>query len=243
LAFFVYHHRIGQLKRRAAEQEEFARHLLNSQEVERGRIAAELHDGLSQSLVVIKNRAMLSLTKPDDHEHALEQLKEIADASTFAIDEVKDVIYDLRPIQLDRLGLTGAIEEIAEKIAGAHGLTLSKKIEDIDKIFPKDFENSIYRIVQESLNNIIKHAEATVFEVRVVRKESQVAITVKDNGKGFAAETAANNNLRQKSGFGLVGMVERAKLFGGQAMIESTEDAGTEVFVILPIPSNGSGSA
>jgi signal transduction histidine kinase/ligand-binding sensor domain-containing protein len=243
LAFFVYHHRVGQLKRSATEQEEFARQLLNSQEVERGRIAAELHDGLSQSLVIIKNRAMLSLTKPDDHEHALEQLKEIADASTFAIDEVKDVIYDLRPIQLDRLGLTGAIEEIAEKIAGAHGLTLSKKIEDIDKIFPKDFENSIYRIVQESLNNIIKHAEATVFEVRVVRKESQVAITVKDNGKGFAAETAANNNLRQKSGFGLVGMVERAKLFGGQAMIESTEDAGTEVFVILPIPSNGSGSA
>ena len=91
------------------QQEMFARQLIASQERERGRIAAELHDGLSQSLVIIKNRAMLSLIQPDDHDRAIEQLREIADASTHAIDEVKDIVYDLHPIQLDRLGLTRAL--------------------------------------------------------------------------------------------------------------------------------------
>jgi signal transduction histidine kinase len=108
---------------------------------------------------------------------------------------------------------------------------------------PKDFENSLYRIVQESLNNIIKHAEATGFEVCIDRTERQILLTVKDNGKGFAVDSAANNNPGQKSGFGLIGMVERAKLFGGQATIESTENAGTKVSVILPIPFYKSGSA
>jgi signal transduction histidine kinase len=117
---------------------------------------------------------------------------------------------------------------------------LNKKIDDVDKILPKDYENSLYRIVQESLNNIIKHADATGFEVCMDRTERQIVLTVKDNGKGFAVDSAANSNPRQKSGFGLIGMVERAKLFGGQAVIESTENAGTKVLVILPIPSHES---
>jgi signal transduction histidine kinase len=118
-------------------------------------IAAELHDGLSQSLVIIKNRALLSLSKPQDQNHSLDQLREISEASTEALDEVKEIIYDLRPIQLDRLGLTGAIEDIAE----INHLKLSKTVAEIDDIFSKQTENSVYRIVQESLNNVVKHSK------------------------------------------------------------------------------------
>lgn len=237
LVFLIYRYRIGQFKKKAALQADFSRQLLDSQELERGRIAAELHDGLSQSLVIIKNRAMLSLTKSGDHEHALEQLQEIAEASTFAIDEVKDIIYDLRPIQLDRLGLTGAIEDMTEKVAETNELKVVVNVDDVDNIFPKEFENSIYRIVQESLNNIVKHAAATKVELSISKNSTQVELVIKDNGTGFIiGETT--KETKQKGGFGLIGIVERAKLLGGVAAIESIKDVGTTVSVILTVTPN-----
>lgn len=229
-----FRYRVRQLQARAAAQEAFARQLIASQENERGRIAAELHDGLSQSLVIIKNRAMLSLIEPDDHDRALEQLREIADASTHAIDEVKEIIYDLRPIQLDRLGLTRSIEDVLDNVAGAYGLELSKQLDDVDGVFTKEFENSLYRIVQESLNNIIKHAAATHIEMQLRKHAQQVELLIRDNGKGFAPGTDQQNPAR-KGGFGLLGMVERAKLLGGQTRIESTPGGGTTVLVIVPL--------
>jgi ligand-binding sensor domain-containing protein len=132
----VFYLRIRQLQLREKQREEFARQLIASQESERGRIAAEMHDGLGQSLAIIKNRAMLSLSKPDDQDHAHEQLREIAEASSEAIDEVHEIIYDLRPIQLDRLGLTGALEDIAERVTRANELRLSMKVDNIDERFP-----------------------------------------------------------------------------------------------------------
>src|SRR5205085_667494 len=109
-AFLVHRQRISRLQRAHAAQEEFSRRLIESQESERKRIAAELHDSLNQSLVIIKNRAVLSLTTPDNQERTTEQLNEIADAATQAIDEVREIAYNLRPYHLDRLGLTKAIE-------------------------------------------------------------------------------------------------------------------------------------
>ncbi len=236
LASLVTRYRMGQLKKRGAQQEDFSRQLINSQEIERGRIAAELHDGLSQSLVIIKNRAMLSLTTPEDHARAIDQLREIAEASTFAIDEVKDIIYDLRPIHLDRLGLTGAIVDMLEKVADANDLRLISAIDNVDDVFPKEFENSIYRIVQESIHNIIKHAQAKEFQVRIGKGEMLVELLIKDDGKGFDAGDT-NSGTNGKGGFGLTGIVERTKLLGGQATIRSSRGAGTTVSAIVPVPS------
>jgi signal transduction histidine kinase/ligand-binding sensor domain-containing protein len=230
LVFFL---RIRQLNLKALQKEEFTRQLIDSQELERGRIAAEMHDGLSQSLAIIKNRAMLSLSKLHDQNYTSEQLREIAEASTEAIDEVKEIIYDLRPIQLDRLGLTGAIEDIAEKIAEINDLKLSKTVADIDNIFSKQSENSVYRIVQESLNNIVKHSKATTIELIIKKMETKIEIVIKDDGAGFEPDSVKGN--RRKIGFGLIGMSERAKLLGGQTSIESAKDAGTTVSITLPI--------
>jgi len=235
IAGLAYYLRVRQLKIRSAQQEEFARQLISSQEHERERIAGEMHDGLGQSLAIIKNRAMISLSKPDDQHHSIEQLREIAEASTGAIDEVHDIIYDLRPIHLDRLGLTGAIEEIAERIAEINDLKLSKDIDDIDNIFPKQSENSVYRIVQETLNNVVKHSKATSVELIVKRSATEVRITVKDNGQGF--ESGQYKGSHSKGGFGLLGMGERARLLGGQTIIESAKDAGTTVSIVLPASS------
>jgi signal transduction histidine kinase/ligand-binding sensor domain-containing protein len=236
MVLLIYYLRVRNLKMKAAQQEEFARQLIHSQELERGRIAAELHDGLSQSLSIIKNRAMLSLARHDDQNHALEQLREISDASSEAIDEVKEIIYDLRPIQLDRLGLTGAIEDMAEKIADINSLKLVKNIADINDVLSKQSENSIYRIVQESLNNVVKHSNASTVEVTITKNRTDIKIIIKDDGEGFELERVKAN--RQKIGFGLIGMSERAKLLGGQTMIESAKGAGTRVSVTLPSPSS-----
>ncbi len=227
-----YYLRVRRLKIRAERQEEFTRQLIASQETERGRIAAEMHDGLGQSLAIIKNRAMISLSKPQDESHMIEQLREIAEASTEAIGEVQSIIYDLRPIQLDRLGLTGSIEDMAERIAKMTDLTLDVSIDDIDSVFTKQAENSVYRIVQEGLNNVVKHAKALAVELIVTRATSAVTITLKDDGCGFDA--ARVNSKAKARGFGLNGMNERARLLGGRAVVESWEGAGTKVTVTLP---------
>lgn len=235
---FVFIMRVRQLHLKAEQQQQFARQLIASQESERGRIAAEMHDGLGQSLAIIKNRAMLSLSKPDDHDHTREQLHEIAEASSEAINEVHDIIYDLRPIQLDRLGLTGALEEIAERVAMVGQLELSMDLDNIDDAFSTQSENSLYRIVQECLNNVVKHAEATAFGISVKKERSKVRITIKDNGKGF--RTNRMSEVRDQLGFGILGMSERAKLLGGQTIVESMVGSGTTVSITVPmnLPEN-----
>jgi signal transduction histidine kinase/ligand-binding sensor domain-containing protein len=228
LALLGYRQRVAQLRRRVAQQESFAQQLIASKESERKRIAAELHDGLGQSLVIIKRRALLCLDAPDDHERALEQAQEIAEASTHALDEVKEIIFDLRPQQLDRLGLTGAITDLLAKAAAVHKLELVKELDDIDGLFAKEDENSFYRIVQESLNNVVRHAAATRVAVTLSRQPDGVKLVIRDNGRGFVAST-------EQSSFGLRAIRERARLLGGQAIIESTAGQGTTVWLSLPL--------
>lgn len=231
LALLGYRQRVAQLRRRVAQQESFARQLIASQESERKRIAAELHDGLGQSLVIIKRRAQLCLDAPDDHERALEQAQEIVEASTHALDEVKEIIFDLRPQQLDRLGLTGAIADLLAKAAATHKLELVKELDDIDGLFAKEDENSFYRIVQESLNNVVRHAAATRVAATLRRQPDAVKWVIRDNGRGFVVGAQHDAG----GSFGLRGIRERARLLGGQARIESTPGEGTTVWLSLPL--------
>lgn len=230
LIWFSYRQRVTQLRRRVSQQETFARQLIASQESERKRIAAELHDGLGQSLVIIKRRAQICLDAPADLERAMEQAQEIAEASTHALDEVKEIIFDLRPQQLDRLGLTGAITDLLAKAAAVHKLELVKELDDIDGLFAKEDENSFYRIVQESLNNVVRHAAATRVAATLSRQPGGVKWVIRDNGRGFVVSAE-----RYEGGsFGLRGMRERARMLGGQVIIESAPGEGTTVWLNLP---------
>jgi len=237
--WFAYRLRVAQLSQRQARQEDFSRQLIASQEGERKRIAAELHDGLSQSLVIIKNRALLSLSAPEDHERAFEQLREIAEAVTQVIDEVEEIIYDLCPIQLDRLGLTGAIEDLLANVADSHALEITKDLDDIAGLLSKEAETNLYRIVQESVNNVVKHAEAGRVEVKMKRSPGLIELTIKDDGKGFVPGEA-QNGLR-RGGFGLNGIVERTRLLGGAPLIESAPGRGTVISVKLPLKEKRDG--
>ena len=227
-AFWLFRRRVAQINLKHAAELAFSRRLIDAQEQERKRIAAELHDGLGQNLVVIKNRAMLGLRKGDDKERVAKELDSISESASQAIEEVREITNNLRPQLLDRLGLTRSINAMLKKVSGV--IEVESEIDSIDNIFSEAQEISVYRIVQESLNNVIKHSSAS--EARVVIKafENTVLIRIEDDGAGFDFE-----NLRSKSGFGLVGLKERTELLNGEFSIESKIGEGTKVKVKIPV--------
>jgi signal transduction histidine kinase/ligand-binding sensor domain-containing protein len=235
LVVFVNRLRIRQLTRARIVQEEFSRRLLSSQEQERKRIAAELHDSLGQNLLVIKNRAMMGLVPQDLPGSSREQLDEISTLSSQAIEEVREIAYNLRPYQIDRLGLSRAVEAMIKKVAVASGIRFTTEIEQLKGVLAKDAEISVYRVVQECVNNIVKHSEATEANVEMKRDGLNfLHIIVKDNGKGFAVEQTLSPESG-KHGFGLVGMPERVRLLGGMYDIQSSPGKGTIISVTLTI--------
>jgi signal transduction histidine kinase/ligand-binding sensor domain-containing protein len=234
--------RLSQLEQKQALQKAFSQQMIASQENERKRIAADLHDSLGQRLVVINNLALLSLRQKDKGAPAEGQsstMREITAETTLAIQETREISYNLRPFQLDRLGLTRAVEGIVRTVASASGVRIASQLDNIDDTFPEDQRINFYRIVQESLNNMMKHADATDAEVRIVRKEAQLTLTVRDNGKGF---NAANRPARVgKGGFGMTGMAERANLLGGRLRVWSAPGRGTVMTVEIPLGEQGRG--
>lgn len=239
LAFFAYRWRVSKLERARAAQAAFSEKLIESQEGERKRIAAELHDGLGQNLLVIKNRAMLSLSTPENKERAIEQLDEISSIASQTIEEVREIAHNLRPFQLDRLGLTKALQSIVRKVKDSSDIEFTAEIESIDGLFSKEGEINLYRIVQESLNNIVKHSGATAAHLSVTRDARGVVIRVQDNGKGFD-RAAHSARMGGANGFGLTGIAERARILGGKETIRSAPHEGTTIILEIALP-NGSG--
>ncbi len=229
-----YKYRIRQLERRQAAREAYTKQLIDSQESERKRIAAELHDGLGQDLLVIKNSALLALTTTGKESQAYEQFNEISAMTSRALEDVRQITYNLRPYHLDQLGLREAIEFMLEKAAHASEIQFFAEIDDVEGLFSKEAEMNLYRIVQESVNNIVKHSEASEAKVRLKREGRQVQLTVEDNGRGFQANAASASELRRR-GFGLIGIAERARMLGGKEFIQSAPGQGTIVIVTLTL--------
>ncbi len=183
-AFWSY--RIRQLQATQAAQQAFSQQLIASQESERRRMAGELHDSLGQRLIIIKNHALLLLrseSEAQDVEERRAALTEVRDEVSLAIEETRSISYNLRPFQLDRLGLSTAIEALVDSVSRATDIRFSTKIDDIDDCFPEDLRINFYRIVQETLNNIIKHSEARFAEIHIERTSRAVILTIHDDGK------------------------------------------------------------
>ncbi len=230
LAWLAYRTRIAQLHRRQAAQEEFARQLIASQEGERKRIAAELHDGLGQNLLVIKNRAALAKLTSQDLPTAFQQLDQIADSALQAIQEARQIAYNLRPHHLDSIGLTRSLEEMLRRVEETSGLGIACEIASLEGALPKAMEINFYRIVQEAVSNIVKHAQATRAGVEIERLPERLLLTVRDNGCGFDVQAASG-----RDGFGLTGIAERARILGGNYRVESEPGKGTTIVVELPL--------
>jgi signal transduction histidine kinase len=232
----IFRKRVARLRQAHAAQEAFSRQLLDSQEQERQRIAAELHDSLGQSLLIIKNRSFLALDSFDDPETARAQVEEISDASAHAIEEVREIAYNLRPYKMERFGLTKTLQAMCQQAERTSGIRFSVELKNIDSLFPNEAELNLYRVVQESVNNILKHSRATEARLTIERDESEVRMKIEDNGQGFNATPQASANEPRRGGFGLIGMAERVRLLGGQYMLDSAPGQGTTIAVKLMIP-------
>jgi ligand-binding sensor domain-containing protein/signal transduction histidine kinase len=231
-AYAFYRFQLTRLRKAHATQRAFSQQLIELQEGERKRIAAGLHDSLGQNLLIIKNRALLGLQTPGENGAAHIQLEEISNVSSQALDEVREIAYDLHPYQMDRLGLTKALKAMLRKVAAASDIELSMDIDNIDGLLPTDSEINIYRIVQESINNILKHSHARTAQVAIKREPNSVQISVIDDGRGFSPNAAPP----ARTGFGLLGISERARMLGGKYSIQSTPGAGAKVIVKLELP-------
>lgn len=233
--WLAWRYRLRQFERTQAAQQAFSRQLIASQENERKRIAAELHDSLGQRLVIVKNLALLVLQNRNGAnglsapQH--KQVEEISAEVSGAAREVKEIAYNLRPLHLDRLGLTAAVRSLIETVAATSSITFSAEIDDVDHLFPRDAEINFYRIVQESLNNIVKHSRAERCLVQTERNGRRLTLTIRDDGAGFTLDSMHAD--RPRDGFGLIGISERAQLLGGKAVIQSAPGQGTTVTIEL----------
>ncbi|MEP7341618.1 MAG: two-component regulator propeller domain-containing protein [Acidobacteriota bacterium] len=239
IVFLGYRQRVASLQRAHAAQEQFSRQLLDSQEQERQRIAAELHDSLGQSLLIIKNRSFLALDSFDDLEGAREQVEEISAASAHAIEEVREIAYNLRPYKMERFGLTKTLQAMCQQAERTSGIRFLTELQNIDGLFSKEAELNLYRVVQESVNNILKHSQATEAKLTIEPGEREVQMKIEDNGQGFKfapANLQAGIGEARRGGFGLIGMAERVRLLGGAYALDSAPGQGTTITVKLTIP-------
>lgn len=224
----VFKLREQELKRRQLIQQEFSRKLLESQELERKRIASEMHDSLGQYLLAIKNWALFGLNSVKEENPAREFLTEVSETSSLAIEEVREIAHNLRPYQLERLGLTNTLEYMLKNIKNSSAIDFINVIENIDGVLSKDDEIIFYRIVQECLNNVIKHSNAEKAWLNISSDENFVEFSCRDDGRGFNFETAKNS---AESGLGLNGIIERVKILKGSFEINSEIGKGTIISV------------
>lgn len=221
------------IRRSRAAQEEFSRRLIESQEHERRRIAGELHDGLGQELLVVKNRALLALQAEGLRPPVREQLQHITDVATQSLESVRSLAHNLTPRQLDHLGLTAALRSMVAVTAESAGITLQVSVDDVDGLLPVDRQIDLYRVVQEGLSNVVHHAAASSATVHIRRAGNELRVTIVDDGRGF--QVRRDDRGRLGGGFGLTGIAERVRMLEGRIEVSSAPGRGTALEVAIPV--------
>ncbi len=213
--------------------------LLSAQELERRRLSSELHDEISQSLTVMK----LQITRLEDALDKKQQsLKDECERATRTVDRilegVRRICHDLTPSALEDLGLTAALLWQLENIVQRNNIVPVVDIDHIDELFTQDAQILIYRIFQEALGNIAKHASATNVSICARLSKNRVHFAIEDNGKGFDPNQVQARRFKDK-GLGLATMSERARMLGACLDIDTQPGAGTRIHFTLPIQIKG----
>ena len=200
-----------------------------AQELERKRLARELHDETGQALtsILLGLKPLERSAATDEDREAVARVRQLV-VST--LQDVRRLAVELRPAALDDFGLTTAVARLAETFRESTGLRVDLEAQLGDDRLPTEVETTLYRIVQEALANIVKHADATRVSILLTQKNRSVAAVVEDDGRGFEASSTRADVL------GLVGMRERVGLVGGRLRVESSEGAGTTIAAEVPIP-------
>ncbi len=208
-----------------SEERSLKESLFKSQDMERKRIAREIHDGIGQMLIATKYRLSSVLDKPEPREG----IKEIEELMDLIIQESRKITKSLYSVLIEESGPNKAIAFLIEDIKNATGITINAYIDDL-KTISLDLGNTLYRITQEALNNIIKYAEASSVEIHITHRREFIKLKISDDGKGIDRAT-----LKSNSGNGLKNMKERAMLLNGIFDIKSEEGVGTIIQCMFPL--------
>jgi signal transduction histidine kinase len=221
----------AELKAREEARGQLLRKVITAQEDERKRIARELHDETTQSLAVL----VMGLDAAHDaiQSGKTPRLDEVKAVAVRTLEDVHRIILDLRPSVLDDLGLLSAVRWYADRALGARGISVRCEFGELRRL-PPEMETALFRMCQETLSNVARHAQASAVLVQVGVEGNDVVIEVEDDGKGFDPAAASRREGRRP--WGLMGIRERAEILGGTATIDSAPGQGTRVQVRIPQP-------
>jgi two-component system sensor histidine kinase DegS len=213
----------------------YIQQVTRAQEDERKRIARELHDDVSQALLLLMQRLdlLMSSTKPKLSYKLRENLESLRGQAIEVLESLRRCAQDLRPRILDDLGLLAALEWITEDMATNFGMDASVEVVGMEQALPAETQLLLFRIGQEALSNVRRHAGASKAVVRLESDSTKIKMTVCDDGRGFEVPERMGD-LAGIGKLGLAGMQERARLLGGSLKVESSPGKGTKVIVELP---------
>ncbi|MCX6010096.1 MAG: PAS domain S-box protein [Chloroflexi bacterium] len=209
---------------------------LMAQEEERKRIARELHDDVAQSILLLSRRLDILISE-GAHKPPKASVSELEDIQAIANEAYKSLqryARDLRPSILDQMGLVAALNWLADELSKELGIKATVKADKLPPLISSEIELVMFRIAQESLNNVRKHAQASKVKIAVESSSSNMRMIITDNGKGFLT-SRLTGNLAREGKLGLLGMEERARLIGGSLQIKSEPGKGTIVIAKAPI--------
>ncbi len=222
-----------ELRRKDQMREQLLARLINAQEDERKRISRELHDETSQALTSLKVGLRL-VEESTDSAHIRKKLTELRALATQTLGNVHQLAVELRPSILDDLGLIAAIQRYTEEYSTKMNIKVDFHVSGLEgQRLPPETEVTVYRIFQEALTNIVKHAAANNVSVVLSCQDSSLVVIIEDDGKGFDANAVISSTDVNR--LGLFGMYERASLVGGKLTIESQPGAGTTIFLSVPL--------
>ncbi len=226
----------AQLREREAARRELLRKLISAQENERKRIARELHDDTTQSLAVLVMglEAAASAVRSGAGTPRFDEVKALA---VRTLDEVHRIIRDLRPSVLDDLGLYSAVRWYAESTLGPRGVAVRCEISAPRRRLPPEVETALFRVCQEALNNVARHAQAEKVLVQIEQQGEILRIDIEDDGRGFEPAPPAASDERPH--FGLMGIRERVEILGGRLQVDSAPGQGTRLSIEVPLPTEG----
>jgi signal transduction histidine kinase len=230
---------VGRLRRQAEQlvkdRTELLRQLVHAEEEERRRLSRRLHDQMGQHLAALTlglQRLEPTASSAPEASKRLGDLRALVDRIDH---EVRRIAVDLRPASLDDLGLSEAIGQCVREWSERSGVPADfQAIGLSDRPLSPSVETALYRVVQEALTNVLKHARATRVSVVAERREGEVRLIVEDDGAGFDGETVRGRKDRRERGLGLVGIREGVQTLGGTVTVESAPSRGTSVFVRIP---------
>lgn len=225
--------KVDQVVETAKQHQLLGLKIIQAQEEERKRVAREIHDGPAQTManVVLRADIVERMLKNEQLEQAIVELQSLKEMIRISLADVRRIIFDLRPMALDDLGLVPTLQKYIQTYQERTGLDAEMVVFGKENNLGSSFKVAVFRLVQECLNNVYKHAKAKRVQVKIEFQEEHVFLVVKDDGIGFRMEETS----RRGNSFGIMGMKERMEQLQGRMELTSAPLKGTKVFFQIPL--------